>query len=113
MARQIDDQEEWGEAWSDSGYVFTKETGEPLHPQVVSRAFAQAIAAAKLPEIRLHDLGHTRATLALQAGSHPKVVSERLRHSTIAITLDTYSHAIPAMQEEAAALIADLVSGAE
>ena len=55
------------------------------------------------------DLRHTHATLALQAGIHPKVVSERLGHATISITLDTYSHAIPAMQEEAAALIAGLV----
>jgi hypothetical protein len=52
---------------------------------------------------------NTHATLALQAGIHPKVVSERLGHATISITLDTYSHAIPAMQEEAAALIAGLV----
>jgi len=54
-------------------------------------------------------LRHTHATLALQAGIHPKVISERLGHATISITLDTYSHAIPAMQEEAAALIAGLV----
>jgi hypothetical protein len=57
-----------------------------------------------LPQIRLHDLRHTHATLALQAGVHPKVVSERLGHVTVSITLDTYSHATPAMQEEAAAL---------
>jgi hypothetical protein len=62
-----------------------------------------------LPPIRLHDLRHTHATLALQAGIHPKVASERLGHATVSITLDTYSHAIPAMQEEAAALIAGLV----
>jgi integrase len=52
---------------------------------------------------------NSHATLALQAGVHPKVVSERLGHATVAITLDTYSHAIPAMQEEAAAKIAQLV----
>ena len=91
--------------------MFTKETGEPFHPQVVRRAFAQAIAAAKLPEIWLHDLRQTHATLALQAGIHPKVVSERLGHATIAITLDTYSNAIPAMQEEALTVIARLVLG--
>ncbi len=93
--------------------MFTKESGEPVHPQMVSRSFAQAIAAAKLPEIRLHDLRHTHATLALQAGIHPKVVSERLGHATVSITLDTYSHAIPALQEEAAALIAGLVFAGE
>ena len=57
---------------------------------------------------RTHDLRHTHATLALQAGVHPKVVSERLGHATVSISFDTYSHAIPAMQE-AAALIAWLV----
>jgi integrase len=62
-----------------------------------------------LPQIRLHDLRHTHNTLARQAGIHPKVVSERLGHATISITLDTYSHAIPAMQERAAALTAALV----
>jgi integrase len=64
------------------------------------------VKKAMLPQIRLHDLRHTHATLALQAGVHPKVVSERLGHATVSITLDTYSHAIPALQEEAAALIA-------
>jgi integrase len=111
--RQLDDQAEKAEAWSDTGYVFTKGTGEPLHPQMVSRAFARAIAAVKLPAIRLHDLRHTHATLAFQAGIHPKVVSERLGRASISITLDTYSHAIPAMQEDAAALIAGLVFAAE
>jgi integrase len=64
-------------------------------------------------EIRFHDLRHTHATLALQAGVHPKVVSERLGHATVSITLDTYSHAIPALHEEAAALIAGLVFAGE
>jgi integrase len=62
-----------------------------------------------LPDIHLHDLRHTHATLALQAGIHPKIVSERLGHATVAITPDTYSHAVPAMQEKAAAKIAGRV----
>jgi len=61
-----------------------------------------------LPQIRLHDLRHTHATPALQVGIHPKVVSERLGHANISITLDAYSHAILAMKEEAAAKIAAL-----
>ena len=89
--------------------MFTKENGGPSHPETVTRYFRQAVKRSMLPTIRLHDLRHTHATLALQAGIHPKVVSERLGHATISITLDTYSHAIPAMQEEAAALIAGLV----
>jgi integrase len=83
--------------------------GRPMHPQSVSRSFDRAIAAAKLPRIRLHDLRHTHASLALAAGVNPKVISERLGHATVSITLDTYSHAIPALQEEAAEKIAGLV----
>jgi integrase len=64
-----------------------------------------------LPQIRLHDLRHTHATLALLAGVHPKVVQERLGHSSISVTMDTYSHAIPAMQADAAATIAAVVDG--
>jgi integrase len=92
--------------------VFTNEDGQALHPWAVSRFFRAAVKRALLPEIRLHDLRHTHATLALQAGIHPKVVSERLGHATVSITLDTYSHAIPAMQEEAAVRIANLVLAA-
>lgn len=58
----------------------------------------------------MHDLRHTHASLALQAGVHPKVVSERLGHTTVAMTLDLYSHAIPALQRDAEATIADLLN---
>jgi len=71
------------------------------------------VTQSLLPQIQLYDLRHTHATLALQAGIHRKAVSERLGHATVSITLDTYSHAIPAMQEEAAALIAGLVFAGE
>ncbi len=108
-ARQLDEQREWDEAWTDSGLVFTTENGEALDPESVSRYWRRAVKQSMLPPIRLHDLRHTHATLALQAGIHPKVVSERLGHATVSITLDTYSHAIPAMQEEAAERIAGLV----
>jgi len=111
-ARQLDEQKEWDEAWVETGLVFTLENGEALDPESVSRYWRQAVKMSMLPPIRLHDLRHTHATLALQAGIHPKVVSERLGHATVSITLDTYSHAIPAMQEEAAALIAGLVFNA-
>ena len=108
-AHQLEEQQEWSEAWTDTGLVFTKENGEPLDPETITRWFRIAVKKAMLPAIRLHDLRHTHATLALQAGIHPKVVSERLGHATVSITLDTYYHAIPAMQEEEAALIAGLV----
>jgi integrase len=109
-ARQLQEQQDAG--WTETGLVFTNEDGQALHPWAVSRFFRAAVKRALLPEIRLHDLRHTHATLALQAGIHPKVVSERLGHATVSITLDTYSHAIPAMQEEAAVRIANLVLAA-
>ena len=111
-ARQLEDQRERDDAWIETSLVITQENGAALDPESVTRHFRQAVKRSMLPGIRLHDLRHTHATLALQAGIHPKVVSERLGHATVSITLDTYSHAIPAMQEEAAALIAALVFAA-
>ena len=99
----------WRQAgYVDSGYVFRRENGEPYHPDLISQAFQKAVDVSGQPRIRLHDVRHTYATLALQAGVHPKVVSERLGHANISITLDIYSHAIPAMEEEAAAKVAAL-----
>lgn len=90
--------------------VFQNAPGSPLPPTKVTKRFKQLASDAGLPVIRLHDLRHTHATIALQAGVHPKIVSERLGHSTISFTLDVYTHAIPHMQTQAAAQIADLVS---
>jgi integrase len=100
-----------GPGWSDTGLLFTHEDGRPLHPEYVRRLFDRHLRRVGLPRIRLHDLRHTHATLALQAGVHPKVVSERLGHTTVAITLDVYSHAIPALQQDAATTVADLLIG--
>ena len=91
--------------------VFTDEQGDPLHPNVVTRTFAKLIIQAGAPRIRLHDLRHTHATLSLQAGVHVKIVSERLGHSSVMITLDTYSHAIPGLQRDAAERVAALIPG--
>jgi integrase len=60
-----------------------------------------------IPNVRLHDLRHTHATMMLKLGVHPKVVSERLGHASIQITLDTYSHVLPGLQEQAAAAFED------
>jgi integrase len=87
--------------------VFTDEEGGPLHPDWVTRRFQALVRASGLPPLRgPHDLRHTWASLALTAGIHPKVVSDRLGHSTIAITIDTYSHVIPSLDTEAAATVA-------
>jgi integrase len=99
-----------GESWSGEGdFVFTNEVGEPVHPSALSRLFASYVRRSGLPMIRLHDLRHTYATVALGAGVHPKVVSERLGHATIAVTLDLYSHVTPAIDAEAAALVASRI----
>jgi integrase len=89
--------------------VFATEHGDPIHPAVFSYYFKRRVRLAGVQRIRLHDLRHTHATHALQAGVHPKVVSERLGHSTITVTLDTYSHVLPSMQREAAETIAALI----
>ena len=108
--RQAEEMAALGAAYGDDDLVFCREDGEPLWPRTFSRAFARHVKAAALPAIPLKNLRHTHATLALEAGVHPKVVQERLGHATIGITLDTYSHAIPAMHEDAAAQVAALIA---
>ena len=76
--------------------------GKPLRPNTISRAWSNLAVKAGVKKIRLHDSRHTHATLLLKQGVHPKIVSERLGHSTISITLDTYSHVAPGLQEAAA-----------
>jgi len=81
--------------------VFAGIDGKPILPRRTTRRFNLTAKKIGLGDFRLHDLRHTHATLMLQAGVHPKVVQERLGHSTISQTLDTYSHVIPSMQKEA------------
>ena len=78
-------------------------------PRAGVERFDRLVANSGLPRLTVHGLRHTHATLALQANIHPKVVQERLGHSSVAFTLDQYSHAIPAMQEDAAETVARLV----
>ncbi len=82
----------WGPAWNEAGLVFTREDGSALRPEYATRHFQALAQDAGLPVIRLHDLRHTNASLALDAGVDLKVVSERLGHSQIAITADLYTH---------------------
>ena len=96
-----------GEAWqNDLDLVFTDELGAPIHPDDFSRQFRNHVRRTGLPTIRLHDLRHSYATLALKAGVHPKVVSERLGHATVGVTLDLYSHVTPSIAREAADVVA-------
>ena len=93
--------------WRENGLIFATEAGTPLNRQNLGRrSFKPILKRAGLPEkTRFHDLRHTCATLLLVKGIHPKVVQELLGHSNIAITLDTYSHVLPGMGDEAAGAI--------
>lgn len=91
-----------GSRWQQTELVFTSTIGTPLDERNVRRAFGNLLTAAKLPEIRIHDLRHTCATLLLAQGVHPKVVQETLGHSQISLTMDTYSHVLPHLGREAA-----------
>ncbi len=82
--------------------VFKSEVGKPMQDGQVSWTLHQALERAGLPRIRIHDLRYTAATQLLERGVHPKVVQEMLGHSTVTLTLDTYSHVIPGMHLEAA-----------
>ena len=99
-----------GGSW-DSGndLVFRDELGRPVHPDWFSREFERLVRIGGVPRIRLHDLRHTHATLALKAGVHPKVVSERLGHATVGITLDLYSHVTPGIARDAADAVAERI----
>lgn len=92
-------------------WVFCDSAGNPLRrSNFRKRSFLKLLGGTDLPQIRFHDLRHTAATLLLSQGVHPKIVQERLGHSQISMTLDTYSHVLPSMQREAAAKLNILFS---
>lgn len=100
-----------GQAYEDHGFVFATPTGTPpSYRGLVLSHFNRIMQRAGLAPRRVYDLRHTAATLLLVLGEHPKVVSERLGHSSVTITLDTYSHVLPDMQERAAAKLESLLS---
>ena len=98
-----------GKALTDSDFVFCRLDGNPLDPGTVRRVFARILRRAGLRRLRFHDLRHSHATLMLVSGVHPKVVQERLGHSSVAITLDTYSHVLPGLQEAAVRRLDELL----
>lgn len=107
--RQAKEREEWGTDYQDNGLVFCREDGSPIHPHSLSQSFERLVKKSGLPRIRLHDLRHTHATIAIRAGVPVKVISERLGHETPAFTLKQYAHVIPGMQAEAANRIAEIL----
>lgn len=106
--RQREERLALGPAWTDSAYDLVNEAGIEYHPHRFTKTFDDAVERAGLPRIRLHDTRHTMATLALEAGGHPKVVQEQLGHSAIAVALDTYSEVPQALRRDSADEIAGL-----
>jgi len=108
--RQREERLAAGAEYQDQDLVICEPDGSPIHPKTISYQFRKAARSAGVPPIRLHDLRHTHATLALQAGVHPRVVQERLGHANVSITLDTYSHVDLDLQAAAAARVAALLT---
>jgi integrase len=102
----------WGSAYSDHQLVFCQRNGKPLHAHnVAQRDFRKIAHRLGLPHFRFHDLRHSTATMLLRQGVQPKVVSEQLGHASSAVTLDTYSHVLPQLMEDAASRLADRLIG--
>ena len=96
--------------WRESGLVFTSTVGDGMEAGVVNDNLNRLLAKAELPRIRVHDLRHTVATILLEGGAHPKLVQDLLGHSTVTLTLDTYSHVTPAMHQEVIRRLDDAIS---
>jgi integrase len=111
LERQLGEIDRIGSLWSENGLIFASEKGEPINRHnLTRRSFKPLLKRAGLPQIRFHDLRHTCATLLLTRNVNVKIVSEMLGHSTIAITLDTYSHVLPDMRDQAAAAMEEALS---
>ena len=95
-----------GDRWIDRDLVFCTSIGTPLNPdRDVRLPFKRLLCEAKLPDIRFHDLRHSAATLLLGMGIHPKIVQEILGHSSIAMTMNVYSHVLLTMQQDAMGML--------
>lgn len=92
-----------GTVLSDDRLVFSTPEGQPFRPNTVTRAWVTLAKRAGVKRIRFHDARHTHVTIMLTQGVHPKIVQERLGHTSIEVTLDIYSHVAPGLQEAAAA----------
>jgi integrase len=100
--RQLEERLRAGGRWREMDLVFASTIGTPMDPRNVYRLYQELLERSGLPRRRFHDLRHSFASLLLLDGIHPKVVQELLGHSTITLTMDTYSHLMPALQENAA-----------
>ena len=111
LKHQLQEIDRAGSLWRENGLMFASESGEPLDRRyLTSCRYKALLKRAELPMIRFHDLRHTCATLLLSKNVNPKIVSEMLGHASIAITLDTYSHVLPNMRDQAAAAMEEALS---
>ena len=106
--RYLEQQLATGASPASDDMIFTGRWGQPLQPCTIGQRFQKLRTEVGLPHIRLHDLRHTYATIALETGVHPKVVSERLGHASITITLDLYAHVLPSIERAAALRVSEL-----
>ena len=109
--RQVGERLAAGEAWQDHGLVFVDELGRPPHPETMTRWWRESVARAGVPVIRLHDARHTAATVLLRAGVPVKVVSQRLGHADVAVTMRIYQHTTAQDDRAAADALAHALSG--
>jgi integrase len=100
-AKQAEERLALGPAYEDNDLVCPRPGGSPWPPDMFSTAFSAYVRRSGMTRIRFHDLRHSHASHLLKAGVHPKIVSERLGHSNVGITLDTYSHVLPGIQKDA------------
>ena len=108
--QQIEQKLKLGKCYVDNNLVFCREDGQPIHPSTFSRWFTDLIRSSDLSAVRFHGLRHINATMLMNLNVPPKVVSERLVHYNVLITLNTYSHVLKNMQEEAANKIDDFLA---
>lgn len=99
----------WGQLWTDTGLVFTREDGTGWHPDYVTKRFARLVRKFGLPHITLHSTRHTAASLQIAAGVDIAIVSKRMRHSSIGLTSDTYGHLVGTAGKKAAEAASALV----
>lgn len=109
LKKQKENKLKYGTNYVDTNFVCTHEDGRQQLPDYITKKFQKEIQKYGLPKVRFHDLRHTHASLLLKQGINPKVVSERLGHSSISITMDLYSHVVPELQREAARKIEELI----
>ena len=107
--RQLQDAERLP-SWPDNGLVFVSETGTPLNPDNLTRLRKQLMKAANVPEVRLHDLRHLHASMAIKSGVDPKVLADRLGHARASFTLDVYTHLFEEQRVNAAVSLLDFLS---